>query len=79
MQPFYAWESARKKVTYCENTVNQAIENQRVTQNRFNLNTALLTDLLEADLLVSQSRLNLIQAKADAETAWHTLRKATGR
>ncbi len=70
---------ALQKISLSEKSIEQATENQRVTSNKYKSNTALMTDVLEADVALLQSKLNLINAKADADVAYYKLLKSTGK
>jgi outer membrane protein len=77
-QAYLGYTNALEKVTVAHKAVAQADENYRVTLSRFNNNVALLTDLLDADVLQLQARMNETSALADAEVAYHKLLKAIG-
>lgn len=70
---------AKQKITLAQSTLEQAQENQRVMQNRYDNSTALYTDLEEADALLLQAQLNLVNAKTDAATAYYKLQKSIGK
>ena len=69
---------ALQKIDLTKKAVLQATENQRVLKDQFDNNIKVLTDLLDADLLLLQAKLNEANAKIDAETAWYKLVKSTG-
>jgi outer membrane protein TolC len=70
---------ALQKIELTKKAVLQATENQRVLKDQFDNNIKVLTDLLDADLLLLQAKLNEANAKIDAETAWYKLVKSTGQ
>ncbi|MBL7813941.1 MAG: TolC family protein [Saprospiraceae bacterium] len=76
---YYAYQSALEKIKLMEKTVAQATENQRVVNNRFKTQTSTTGELLEADSLLLQAKINLESARADAELAYHKLLKAVGK
>ena len=76
---FYAYQSALEKISLIQKSILQATENQRVMKNRFDAQVITIGELLDADYLVLQAKLNLETAKADAETAYYKLMKAVGR
>ena len=76
---FYAYQSALEKIKLSEKIIVQATENQRVVKNRFTAQVALIGELLEADSLVLQAKLNLEGAKTDAEAAYYKLQKSVGK
>lgn len=78
-QSWNAWQLALKKIKLAEFNVEQATENQRVMQNRFNNNAALATDLLDADNALTQARLNLLNVRADATAAYYKALRTSGK
>jgi outer membrane protein TolC len=48
-------------------------------KNRYNNQLSTIGELLDADFLVLQSKLNLVNTKADAELAYYKLLKAVGK
>jgi outer membrane protein len=78
-QSWNAWQLAQKKIKLAEFNVEQARENQRVMLNRFNNNAALATDLLDADNALTQAKLNLLNARADATAAYYKALRASGK
>ena len=78
-QSWNAWQLAQKKIKLAEFNVEQASENQRVMLNRFNNNAALATDLLDADNALTQAKLNLLNARADATAAYYKALRASGK
>ncbi len=76
---FYAYQSILEKIKLNEKIIIQATENQRVTKNRYTAQVALIGELLEADSMVLQAKLNLEAAKTDAEAAYYKLLKSVGK
>jgi outer membrane protein len=76
---YFAYQSALEKIKLTEKVIVQATENQRVIKNRFQAQVALIGEMLEADSLVVQAKLNLEAAKADAEVAYYKLQKSVGK
>ena len=77
-QDFVNYEQSLRKIDVAQRSVSQAAENYRTMLSKYNNSSALLTDLLDADLLQLQARLNLTYARADAEIAFNHLLKSTG-
>lgn len=77
-QSWNAWQLAQKKIKLAEFNVEQAIENQRIVLNRFTNSAALATDLLDADNALIQSKLTLLNARADATAAYYKALRASG-
>jgi outer membrane protein len=76
---FYAYQSALEKIKLTEKIIIQTTENQRVMKNRYTAQVATITELLDADFLVLQSKLNLETAKTDAEATYYKLLKSVGK
>lgn len=68
----------QKKTEVFDKAIEQATENYRITNNKYNNGLATLTDLLDADLSLLRARLNKVNAKADATLAYANLLKAAG-
>jgi outer membrane protein len=77
-QDFVNYEQSLKKIDIAQRSVSQAEENYRTMLSKYNNSTALLSELLDADVLKLQAKLNLTFAKADAEIAFSHLLKSTG-
>jgi outer membrane protein len=76
---FYAYQSALAKIKLNEKIIIQATENQRVMKNRYAAQVAIVGELLDADSMVLQAKLNLETAKTDAEAAYYKLLKSVGK
>ena len=68
---------AKQKIVNAQKAVEQATENFRVEKNKFAANTTTSTELLNANTLLIQSKINLITATANAELAYKKLQKST--
>ena len=75
---YMTYQNTLTKVTLQQKSIAAATENYRVTDNRYKQNVATLTDLLDADALLLQAKINLATAKADAATNYYKLQKAMG-
>lgn len=73
-----AYEREQQKISVANKAYSQAAENYRVTRNKYNSGVSILTELLDADLLLLQARINQSTAKADAEIAWYNMQYALG-
>ncbi len=69
---------SKKKIEVYEKAVGQATENYRIVNNKFNNSLATITDLLEANVSLLQSKLNIQTARADAVLAYQKLLQTTG-
>jgi outer membrane protein len=77
-QDFISYKQSIKKTEVALRSTKQAEENYRTTQSRYANRVALLSDLLDAEVLLLQAKLNLAYSKADAEIAYHHLLKSIG-
>jgi outer membrane protein len=59
--------------------VNQAQENERITESKFRNNLVNTTDRIDAQTLLYLSRVNLELAKSDATIAYYNILKSTGK
>jgi outer membrane protein TolC len=73
------YQTALQKITLAQKSIDQAKENQRIMNLRYNSQVATLTELLEADGLYTQAQLNLVNAQVDAELAYAKLQKSIGQ
>jgi outer membrane protein len=75
---YLSWISNQKKIEVYNKAVEQATENFRIVNNKFNNNLATTTDLIDADVSALQARMNLVFAKADAVVAYNKLLQTAG-
>lgn len=76
---FYNFKTGVDKATFSQKSIAQAIENQRITKNRYVAQIVPLTELLEADFLLFQHQINDIAGKTETEMAYYKLMKAVGK
>ncbi|MBS1743650.1 MAG: TolC family protein [Bacteroidetes bacterium] len=67
-----------KKTEVFEKALEQAKENYRITKNKYDNNLVTLTELLDADVALLQSKLNIRFSKADAILAYNKLLQTSG-
>lgn len=67
---------AKQKIQLANKSVEQATENFRVEQNKFQTNTTTSTDFLNANTLLLQAKINLTTAVANASLAYRKLLKS---
>lgn len=70
---------AQAKIELAQKAIDQATENKRILDNRFNAQVALLTDVLDADVFLLQAKTNLLNAQAEAIIANYKLQKSLGQ
>ena len=69
---------SQKKTEVYKKAVLQATENYRITKNKFDNNLVNTTDLLDANVALLQSNINLAVAKADVLLAYNSLLETAG-
>ncbi|MFC4261647.1 TolC family protein [Ferruginibacter yonginensis] len=69
---------AQKKIDVYEKAIIQSTENYRITKNKYDNNLVTITDLLDADVALLQSKLNMAVAKADVALAYNKILETTG-
>ncbi|MFM6976325.1 MAG: TolC family protein [Sphingobacteriaceae bacterium] len=77
-QQYLTYIQQSQKLEVSRQAVAQATENYRVVKNKYDNQVALLTEVLDADVLLLQTKLNDAVARADAELAYQKLLKSTG-
>lgn len=68
-----------KKINLLKTAIAQATENENIVQSKYANNISPLTDRLDANTQLFQSKINLELAKADAQIAYYNLLKSTGK
>lgn len=68
----------QKKTDVYQKAVLQATENYRITKNKFDNNLVNTTDLLDANVSLLQSKINLAVGKADVILAYNRLLQTSG-
>lgn len=69
---------AKKKIEVQDKSVVNATENYRITKNKHDNNLVTTTELLEANVTLLQSKINLEEAKADLVLAYNRLLEESG-
>jgi outer membrane protein TolC len=77
-QSVLALQEAQEKVAATGENVAQAEENYRVTNEKFKQGMATNTDLLDANTMLTQAKVEYVQALADHNVAEAKLEKAMG-
>lgn len=70
--------STGKKIEVYNRAVDQAVENYRISRNKYNNSLLTLSDLLDADVLQLRARIDLEMATADLTLAYQTLLQQAG-
>lgn len=74
---YAAYKLALDKIELNKASIEQARENQRLTKDQYSNGVRSITDMLNADNLVTVSEINMLNARIDAEIAYAKLLKAT--
>ena len=74
---YAAYKLALDKISLNKESIEQARENQRLTKDQYSNGIKNVTDMLNADNLVTVSEINMLNARIDAEIAYAKLLKAT--
>lgn len=78
-QDYQNYISARDKIKLLQTSIDQAGENNKILESKYQSNVASATDKADAQTLLYQAQINLELAKADAGLAYYTLLKSTGK
>ena len=70
---------AQDKIKLLQTSIEQATENNKILESKYQSNVASATDRADAETLLYQAQINLELAKADAGLAYYTLLKSTGK
>ncbi|QKJ32419.1 TolC family protein [Mucilaginibacter mali] len=73
------YQTAVNKIKLLQTSIEQAGENNKILENKYQSNIASATDRADAETLLYQAQINLELAKADAGLAYYTLLKSTGK
>ena len=72
------WLSSQKKIEVYAKAIEQAQENYRIVNNKYNNQLATTQELIDADVAELQARLNYAFAKADAVVVYNQLLLSSG-
>lgn len=79
VQEYYIrYQESLKRIEVASENITQASESYRIVQNTYFNQLALLTDLLDAETQLLQSRFELTTAKVNARIQYYQLQKAVG-
>ncbi|WP_412850532.1 TolC family protein [Chryseobacterium sp. PMSZPI] len=77
-EAYLRYQEALEQIKVAEINVTQAKENARITKNTYFSQTSLITDLLDADIQLLQTRFELEAAKITAQNNYYLLQNITG-
>jgi len=75
---YIRYKESLQRITLAEENIRQATESYRIVQNTYFNQLSLLTDLLDAETQVLQSKFELTTAKVNAKIQYYQLQKAVG-
>ena len=75
---YLRFKEALIKIDVAMADIDQADENARIVHENYLNQTALITDLLDADVQLLQSRFNLVTAKVTAQIQYYQLQNVLG-
>jgi outer membrane protein len=77
-QKMLNYQKAQEKIALSQQAIEQAQENFNITKNKYDAGLVIMSDYLDADVTLLQTRINLTTAKAESMIAWYELQQATG-
>lgn len=77
-QDYQNYLLSQKRIEVYQKSLQQATENFRITKNKYDNSLVTVTELLDADVALTQAKLNLSISKADAILAYNKLLYTTG-
>jgi outer membrane protein len=75
---YVRFQETLERIRIAQQNIQQASENYRIVNSTYFNQLALLTDLLDADNQLLQSRFDLVTAQVQAATQYYQLQKALG-
>ncbi len=78
-QSYQNYTMSVDKIKLLQTSIDQANENNNILISKYQSNIASAVDRADAETLLYQAQINLELAKADAELAYYTLIKSTGK
>ncbi|NIF06207.1 TolC family protein [Chryseobacterium sp. Tr-659] len=77
-EAYLRYQEALEQIKVAENNVAQAKENARIIKNTYFNQTSLITELLDADIQLLQTKFELEAAKIMAQNSYYLLQNITG-
>lgn len=78
-EQFMMYQTAIERIRILQVAVDQATENERITESKFKNNLVNTTDRIDAQTQLYQARVNLELAKSDATISYYDVLKSTGK
>lgn len=76
---FMLYQTALERIKILQVAVDQATENERITESKFRNNLVNTTDRIDAQTQLYQARVNLELAKSDATISYYDVLRSTGK
>jgi len=76
---FVAYQTAQAKLKLLQVAVDQAQENERITESKFRNNLVTTTDRIDAQSQLYQARINLQLAQSEATIDYYNVLRSTGK
>lgn len=76
---YIRYKESLQRITLAQQNIKQATESYRIVRNTYFNQLSLLTDLLDAETDVLQSKFELTTAKVNAKIQYYQLQKAVGK
>jgi len=76
---FMLYQTAMERIKILQVAVDQATENERITESKFRNNLVNTTDRIDAQTQLYQARVNLELAKSDATISYYDVLRSTGK
>ena len=76
---FVAYQTAMAKLKLLQVAVDQAQENERITESKFRNNLVTTTDRIDAQTQLYQARINLQLAQSEATIDYYNVLRSTGK
>jgi outer membrane protein len=75
---FLNYQKAQEKIRISKQAIEQAQENYLITKNKYNAGLVILSDYLEADVILLQTQINYASARSESMIAYYELEESTG-
>lgn len=76
---FVAYQTAQAKIKLLQVAVDQAKENERITESKYQNNLVTTTDRIDAQSQLYQARINLQLAQSEATIDYYNVLRSTGK
>ena len=76
---YNSWKLSTEKIKVSQASIDEATENYRTTDSRYKNSISTMTDLMDANTLLLQAKLNKVNAMTDAQLAYFKLINSTGK